>query len=1035
MLVTALEKIAVGSGALLRRSRRRLAGLWEAWNRLFGFDLFVSYRWADGATYAEALAAKLSDTGLAVFLDRLQAPGGVRVRADIRRSLLKSQALVVIASPDAVASHTEITPEIDIFAATHPKRQLLGLEFTGELRALDRGHPWYSHFHKTEGEQRDDLLWHHAPGGLTDLEAGSPDRRTIDYLLRSLQITRQRVLARKIAATLGVLLLGLAAFGAGSVINALEQGKQTQAMARGFEAIDRADEAIAGPLLVAQDSLSLRDSFAGRRAAMTFWAQTPRITAVNDLFMQSPAAVRRRSDGGFDVIGSGGFVNSLTPTLEMPTRSLAFDIDSQGTVTGVSVAVADGDAAHGFAITSSRGQIFLAEPERGEIACELERLPQEATTAAWLAGPTGQAAGWLAIGQYCAAESCQARKRQRLTLRAPAQDLNVHLNIDHPEQISAAARLHGRNCLLLAGKDWEEDEQSLMVADIALEQGIPKIRRLQALGLEGGFGTTMRQLSLEPSLEGAPGRYAAIIVDAEDPACSGSGSSCSALVVMSLPGFEEIGRLTAQSLNLVHFLDRPTAEAQSWLVVGDYDGGIRLYRPEDFHGTRRQGAPPALSAFLEDPVNADSHLWRNRDQISIAFRTDPERFAVVTDRGLLLELGLPDNQPRFGTRFVPPTPRSQEEACVYLGAASRRALAAGHSARAGCADDPGDALSAVVANPAGRWVFGAGQDVRVFGPDGITQRARGRSPDTSMIGPNGPPQGQDRRRLSRIVDGVADPRRDGVWALRQDGTMLYLSVQGGAVQAKEISYGNRAPPVIAGETVVAFSSSALKLRDFASARSDFETKEGPVQTVTLFGTPLIGMAIPATDYLFVAVAIDGELAFEIVDLVRRRSLAAPVRLSQTLEDWGNHEISIGLGKEAHPAVRNAQLRYLEGREEIELISPAGIGFRIPFSLESWRASLADVLKWRPETETAAALGLAPDDYPLRPRAPVEPTWSRQCPLDPAPQSDPVADFLSNALGAKRDRTVFSGKGASAADRADRIAAQFPAALPGCPDLP
>jgi WD40 repeat protein len=76
-------------------------------DRLFGYDIFLSYSHADGADYAKALASRLRTGGkkFRVFLDRDDfPPGGVSLDAETERRVRMSTALLVVAGPHALRS-------------------------------------------------------------------------------------------------------------------------------------------------------------------------------------------------------------------------------------------------------------------------------------------------------------------------------------------------------------------------------------------------------------------------------------------------------------------------------------------------------------------------------------------------------------------------------------------------------------------------------------------------------------------------------------------------------------------------------------------------------------------------------------------------------------------------------------------------------------------------------------------------------------------------------------------------------------------
>ena len=390
----------------IRPTKPPLNRLAHGWQEVFGFDVFISYKWSDGAGYAETLKSRLEDAGLVVFLDRDETPGGVRVRGDIRRNLLRSRTLVVVASPGGVAAPDEITPEIDMFAARHPNRPLLGIEFDGELAGLSTNHPWHPHFHKPKDQ--DSILWHGDEGGHEALARGEIHSETVGYVAKSRSLLGRRRFAKVMAMSTLATIFILAGFGLTTTFQRLEEGRRSEAQARGFEALERSQSSPLEGLLIAHDSLSIHDMFAGRRAAMTFWAQIPRITAANLMYLQYPLAIRELPNGGYDVIGWGGFSFRMESDLSVTRQALEFEPDDQieGMSDYVTVAAANGA---GFVLGMARGNVIVADPDTGQASCIGNQGGAEISAATVLDSPLN---AWLALGVDCG--DCDGQKRLAL---------------------------------------------------------------------------------------------------------------------------------------------------------------------------------------------------------------------------------------------------------------------------------------------------------------------------------------------------------------------------------------------------------------------------------------------------------------------------------------------------------------------------------------------------------------------------------------------------------------------------------------------
>src|SRR5262249_9849501 len=127
-------------------SGARMHGRWQelnsAWQRLFGYDFFVSYAWLDGRHYAETLVEQLTRRhGYHCFLDDREMGGGDAWRASVRRALGRSSVLVLVASPAALESDNVIG-EIESFSQRrHP---IVPIDLAGCVETLPHDHRLYS---------------------------------------------------------------------------------------------------------------------------------------------------------------------------------------------------------------------------------------------------------------------------------------------------------------------------------------------------------------------------------------------------------------------------------------------------------------------------------------------------------------------------------------------------------------------------------------------------------------------------------------------------------------------------------------------------------------------------------------------------------------------------------------------------------------------------------------------------------------------------------------------------------------------------
>lgn len=104
--------------------RRRLVDV------LFGYDLFISYRWSDGGVYAKALAAALDEAGLECFLDKEEYAAGDDWKRVGAWTLRRTSYLVLVGSPEALSSGP-VLREVRLFAETG--RTIFAIDFEETL--------------------------------------------------------------------------------------------------------------------------------------------------------------------------------------------------------------------------------------------------------------------------------------------------------------------------------------------------------------------------------------------------------------------------------------------------------------------------------------------------------------------------------------------------------------------------------------------------------------------------------------------------------------------------------------------------------------------------------------------------------------------------------------------------------------------------------------------------------------------------------------------------------------------------------------
>ena len=995
-----------------RATEPPLNRLARRWQELFGFDVFISYKWSDGAVYAETLKSRLEDAGLVVFLDRDETPGGVRVRGDIRRNLLRARALVVVASPDGVAAPDEITPEIDMFTARHPKRPLLGIEFDGELEGLSTNHPWHPYFQKPKDQ--DSILWHKDGGGREALARGELHPETVGYVVKSRSLLGRRRFSKMMAMAALATIVFLTVVGVTTTYQRLEEGRRSVAQARGFEALERSQASLLEGLLIAFDSLSIRDMFAGRRAAMTFWAQTPRITAASLIYLRSPRAIRELPNGGYDVIGSGGFSLRIEPDLSIPRQALEFKPGDliEGVSDSVTAAAANGT---GFVLGMTHGNVIIAAPDTGQASCIANQDGAQIRAATVLDSP-GNA--WLALGVDCA----DCAEQERLVLRSLVQDISIDLPLKQPRVVQTIASLPGRNCLLVSGKDWDDGNRSLSLVELEpTDQGL-RIAREAAFVDESRFDLSLGTIAMLPDGWRPYGPLLGVIDDSPEGTSCG-GEHCRDIAIYALDTKKELARHALPRLAFVSFLSGDGVE-EPGLVLGDYDGNSWHWDLDDALNGETVLTP--LLQARPTGRRAGDLYWRNEDPLAIALSRPDNRVLLIGQQGSIFEIALPDGSPRFGKRIEPTADNTD---CTKFGAATMRQTTP-ERRRAICQSVEGKPVTAVVASEDITWVFLENQGVELLDVSGVLITS-GQTPATNR---RPTPRNEDETAiLSTIFDGIIDPGRGrvGSWVMRSDGTLLYITVDNNQIVSRNIAYGHGAAPIILGDVLVSFApdpdENEIKVRSLADGRIDFDDRKEPITTIPIDGEPLAGLALPDTGHVFIAVRWNGGLAFELVDIERRRSLSPPVSLS--IDDaWGTSTHSVFLSEEPSPGLAKARISIDRNSEVVHLITPRQQAYEIPMARETWQKSLSNIVRWQPELGAAEALGFAKEDYPLRPGREVAVQWSHRC--DDRTPTIRIPKVMSRSMLSEDGAGLVSGDASASA--AERLRAIFPDSAPGCP---
>lgn len=129
---------------LYRRTYIRVRGIAEALAAtVLGYDVFISYAWRDGRTYATALRTALARRNR-VFLDDSELHSGLQLSSNLGLALRRSSALAMIVTPDALDS-PHVQGELRAFDQLG--RPLIPINIGDQLRR----HPGSRHVHADHG--------------------------------------------------------------------------------------------------------------------------------------------------------------------------------------------------------------------------------------------------------------------------------------------------------------------------------------------------------------------------------------------------------------------------------------------------------------------------------------------------------------------------------------------------------------------------------------------------------------------------------------------------------------------------------------------------------------------------------------------------------------------------------------------------------------------------------------------------------------------------------------------------------------------
>lgn len=187
-----------GGGVRVEPELRR--GVWRRLaDRVFGYDYFVCYAWADGRPYAVEFAARLKHLGLDCFLDS----DDYALSDDWKRigawTLRRTGQLLLIGSPIAL-QRPAVLREVRLFAATG--RRIVGISFGGTLDPARGNSKLFTYL------KEQTLRFEESPERL----ALGPSDESVKRVVASFRVVRQRDkrlrLVSVTAALLAILAIG-----------------------------------------------------------------------------------------------------------------------------------------------------------------------------------------------------------------------------------------------------------------------------------------------------------------------------------------------------------------------------------------------------------------------------------------------------------------------------------------------------------------------------------------------------------------------------------------------------------------------------------------------------------------------------------------------------------------------------------------------------------------------------------------------------------------------------------------------------------
>jgi len=201
---------------------------------MWGYDFFISYRWACGGVYAVSLAEQLRGRGYDCFLDRAEFAPSDDWKVEAARALRNTQRLVVIATRDAMLSSEAVAHEVKLYSTKKSARIVpivFGERFSGDDRANIPTLAMISHYTLDIIEKPESLK-------------EGPSKEVLDQLILTHRLLRRRSI-RALTVLVAFIILAAAsvvsvAFGIVAEVARAEENRQKQ-LAQSAESINRSD--------------------------------------------------------------------------------------------------------------------------------------------------------------------------------------------------------------------------------------------------------------------------------------------------------------------------------------------------------------------------------------------------------------------------------------------------------------------------------------------------------------------------------------------------------------------------------------------------------------------------------------------------------------------------------------------------------------------------------------------------------------------------------------------------------------------------